>query len=137
MQGQRTKHAARTTAHLRPDGVLVVRMSGPLTGAALAEVKRDIAGRFAGRPVFAFVVNYVHAACALSAADLDAVLAGERHGSVPSLPAAMVVPPPLVDLFEGHSMRMAAEGIVRRTFTADAPALEWASRHAQRAQTRT
>lgn len=134
MQDQTTKHTAQTTVHLRPDGVLLVRFSGPLTGAALLHVKREVAARFAGQPVHAFVVDYTRAAVALSAADLDAVLTGERHGSVPSLPAAMVVPAPLVKLFEGHSLRMAAEGIVRRTFTADAPALAWASRHAQRAK---
>lgn len=137
MQSQAARHTAQTAVHLRPDGVLMVRFAGPLTGAALAQVKRDIAGRFAGQQVFAFLVDYTRAAVALSAADLDAVLEGERHGSVPSMPAAMVVPPPLVKLFDGHCLRMAQEGIVRRTFTELAPALEWAARHALRARTRT
>lgn len=134
---QAARHTARTTVQLRPDGVLLVRFFGPLTGAALADVKREIAARFAGQPVHAFAVDYTRAAVALSADDLDAVLAGERHGSVPSLPAAMIVSPPLVRLFDGHSLRMAQEGIVRRTFTEDAPALAWAARHAQRAKKRT
>lgn len=132
-----TRHSAGAALELLSGGVLSVRMFGPLTGAALAHVKAEVAARFGGQDIAAFAVDYRAAAVALSGSELDAVLEGEHHGSTPSLPAAQIVMPAMLPLFAGHSMRMAQFGIVRSVFTDEPAALSWAARHAQRVKTRT
>jgi hypothetical protein len=131
------RYSAGAALDLRPDGVLLVRLIGPLTGAALQHVKADIGARFQGRCINAFFVDFSSSAIALDGDDLDAVLHGEHHGTASSAPAAMVVPAAMLGLFVGHCLRMAQRGIVRAAFTDAGRALRWATRHAQRAKTET
>lgn len=107
-----------------PDGVLIVRMCGPLTGEALLYFKAEIV-RLHGPDIRAFVADYRKAVIALDGAELDAVLEGEPHGSAPSMPAALVVRALDVKVFEGHAARMALLRIRRRVFAAPGPALAW------------
>lgn len=117
-----------------PDGVLVVRLCGPLTGEALLYFKGEIVARH-GPDIRAFVADYRAAIIALDGADLDAVLEGEPDGSAPSMPAALIVRPESNELFKGHALRMAGmHGIARRVFSHDAPALEWVRESAARYQ---
>lgn len=112
-----------------PDGVLVVRLAGPLTGEALLYFKAEIV-RLHGPEIRAFVADYRAAIIALDGAELDAVLEGEPDGSAPSVPAAMIVKPESVGLFAGHAIRMAMFGVVRQVFAELAPAKTWARRYA-------
>jgi len=113
-----------------PDGVLMVRFAGPLTGPALAAFKESIASTHLGG-VRSFVVDYTAAVVALSGADLDAVLEGESPDTAPGLPCAMIVRRDCNSLFRGHAVRMAAHGILRRCFNDEAPAVVWATARAR------
>lgn len=117
---------------LLSDGVLLVWLSGPLTGQQLLRVKADLVANYSGQTIRAFVADYTSAAVAMDGAALDAVLSDEAPGAVPTMPAAMVVSPICMDLFRGHCARMALLGHFRRAFTQHAPALAWARRMAQR-----
>lgn len=108
-----------------PDGVLVVRLCGPLTGEALLYFKAEIVARH-GPDIRAFVADYRKAIIALDGAELDSVLEGEPDGAAPTLPAAMVVQPEHLDLFIGHALRMALRGVFRRVEVAPEAAVAWA-----------
>jgi hypothetical protein len=122
-----TRHSASATLEMLPDGVLVVRLCGPLTGEALLYFKEQIV-RLHGPDIRAFVADYRAAIIAMNGAELDAVLEGEPDGSAPSMPAALVVAESSVDLFTSHCVRMAHVGIARRAFISIAPALAWSRR---------
>lgn len=120
-----TRHSASAALDMRPDGVLIIGLYGPLTADALAHFKVEIV-REHGQSIRAFVADYTRAAIAMSGHDLDAVLDGECGDSAPAMPAAMLVKGDHLALFLGHATRMAQRGIVRRVFIDRAPALEWA-----------
>ena len=69
-----TRHSAGAALALGHDGVLSVRLSGPLTAPTLHHVKAEIAQRFGGAVITAFVVDYRCAAVALTGAELDALI---------------------------------------------------------------
>lgn len=131
MPHRTTRHSAGAVLELRPDGVLLVKLQGPLTGAALQHVKGEIGRAFAGQRITAFLVDYTSAVIALTGAELDAILEGEPAGSAPSLPAAMVVRHADVPLLCGHAFRMALNGIIRQVFTDHLQAEKWAARYAE------
>lgn len=131
MPNRITRHSASAALEMLPDGVLVVRLTGPLTGDALQHFKAEIVARH-GPQIRAFVADYTAAMVALSGPDLDAVLEGENPGSAPSMPAAMVVRAEVADTFGQHAARMALHGIRRRVFLEAEPALSWARRRAAR-----
>ena len=138
MNGRITRHSAGAALEVRAPGVLVVQLFGPLTAEALLDVKASIVANYSATNFWAFVADYRRCIVAMDGAGLDSILAGERHGSVPTLPAAMIVPAGLFELFQGHSLRMAAQGFVRQSFTDAAAAFAWADRHAvRRMKTRT
>lgn len=119
-----TRHSASAALEMLPDGVLVVRLCGPLTGEALLYFKTEIV-RLHGPDIRAFVADYRAAIIAVNGAELDAVLEGESDGSAPSMPAALVVTEGAVELFTSHCVRMAHAGIARRAFISTASALAW------------
>ena len=120
-----TRHSAVAALEMLADGVLVVRLSGPVTGEALQHFKRQIVALH-GPKIRAFVADFTRATIALTGAELDAVLEGEQEGSAPCMPAAMVVRPEDCALFRGHALRVAgSHGIVRRVFSRAAEALGW------------
>jgi len=135
MQNNVTRHSARAALDLRPSGVLVVKLCGLLTHEALRAVKASIVADYSRAYVAAFVADYAGAIVAMDGDGLDRVLEGESYGSVPSLPAAMIVRPEMLELFSGHSLRMAGRGVVRQAFTDAVCALSWATRHALRTRT--
>ena len=124
-----TRHSASAALELLPDGVLIVRLTGPLTGEALMTVKAGILADYAPDAIRAFVVDYTAAIIALTGEQLDQVLEGEA-GRVPGLPAAMVVRRSDVGLFGWHAIRMAMHGNVRQVFTDHGQAVRWAARYA-------
>lgn len=129
-----TRHSASAALEMLPDGVLVVRLAGPLTGETLMHFKAEIV-RLHGPDIRAFVVDYRAAIIALDGAELDAVLEGEPDGSAPSMPAAMIVRLESVAVFRGHALRMAGgHGITRRVFVDASPAMAWAQEMAGRQQ---
>ncbi len=132
-----TRHSASAALELLPDGVLVVRLAGPLTRAALMTVKAGIVADYPPDAIRAFVADYTAAIIALTGDELDGVLEGEQYAAAASRPAALIVTPPTERLFIGHCVRMAEHGIIRQVFSEEAPALRWASRHARRLRTRT
>lgn len=120
-----TRHSAAALLEMLPGGVLVVRLTGPLTGEALLHFKAEIVARH-GPDIRAFVADYTGAAIALDGDELDAVLEGEAADSGPGLPAAMVVRTEHLPLFIGHASRMALRGIFRRVEVVPEAALSWA-----------
>ncbi len=127
-----TRHSASAALEMLPDGVLVVRMCGLLTGEALMHFKAEIVARH-GPDIRAFVADYTGAAIALTGADLDAVLGGEPNGSALTMPAALIVRPESNGLFKAHALRMAGlHGTTRRVFNCDAQALAWVREAADR-----
>lgn len=112
------------------DGVLSIRLEGMLTAETLMEAKHTIAQGALG--VRAFVADYRACVVALDGAGLDAVLAGERPGATPTMPAAMIVGPLHTELFMGHAARMALHSRFRRVFSDPGPAGEWARTMARR-----
>lgn len=131
MPNRITRHSASAALTLLPDGVLIVRLTGPLTGDALLYFKGEIVSRH-GPQLRAFVADYTGAVIAVDGAELDAVLEGESADAGPGLPAALVVAPDQEGLFLGHALRMAGRGVLRQVFTLHQPALRWAHRHAER-----
>jgi len=126
------RHSASAEIEMGRDGVLFVQLRGPLTAAGLLFLKAGIVEKHSSG-VLAVVVDYRGAVVALDGAGLDAVLEGEADGSMPAMPAAMIVRPECIELFRGHALRMAgAHGIVRRVFTAETAAKAWASEMAAR-----
>lgn len=125
-----TRHSAAAALELLPNGVLIVRLSGPLTGDTLMTVKAGILADYRTANIRAFVVDYTCAAIALTGDQLDQVLEGEHPGSVPRLPAAIVVRQDDVPLLCGHAIRMAMHGNVRQVFTDQGQAVRWADRYA-------
>lgn len=131
MPNRITRHSASAALELLPDGVLIVRLAGPLTGDALLYFKAQIVARH-GPDIRAFVADYTGAIIAMDGADLDAVLDGEAE-SAPGLPAAIICRPESNGLFKGHALRMAGHhGITRRVFNSAGPALAWAQEAARR-----
>ena len=124
-----THHSASARVQMQDSGVLVVRLVGPLTGAALLAFKAAIVER-SGALVRAYIADYSRAAIALDGAQLDQVLEGEADYSAPSMPAAMLVRTEDVGLFAGHAMRQALLGRTRQVFIAESQALQWARRYA-------
>jgi hypothetical protein len=122
-----TRHSAGASLELQPQGVLAVRLFGPITRGALIHVKQDIVQRFPRQRMATFVADYTKSAVLLTGAELGAVLDGEAvmESSV-CVPAAFVVPAGLVDLFVEHSVRMAMRGIARRVFTDQQAAFQYA-----------
>lgn len=131
-----TRHSASAALEMLPDGVLVVKMAGPLTGEALLYFKTEIV-RLHGPDIRAFVADYRAAIIALDGAELDAVLEGEAGESAPSMPAAMIVSAINLAVFSGHAARMAGNGVVRMVFMQPGPALTWANRQADRRSQRS
>lgn len=129
-----TRHSASAALEMRPDGVLVVRLAGPLTGDTLQHFKAQIVALH-GSEVRAFVADYTRGVVALSGSDLDAVLDGEEPDNGPGLPAGMVVTQDQQRLFLEHALRMASRGVLRQVFTSLPQALGWAQRHAERSRT--
>lgn len=127
-----TRHSASAVLALLPSGILIVRLFGPLTGDALMHFKAHIVAMPEAGLIKAFVVDYSRSAIALSGAQLDAVLKGERAGSAPSMPAALVVSQADAGIFYGHAGRMAGQGVMRLVFTQPGPAIAWAHRQADR-----
>lgn len=125
MPNRITRHSASAALKMLPDGVLVVRLCGPLTGEALLYFKREIVARH-GPYIRAFVADYRKAVIALDGAELDAVLEGEPEDSATAMPAAMVVLPEHLSLFIGHASRMALRGVFRRVEVAPEAAQAWA-----------
>jgi hypothetical protein len=112
--------------------VLLVRLCGLVTADDLMRFKAALVDLTQGVQICAIVADYTRAVLALDGESLDAVLEGESAPGVPSLPAAMVVPPAAVEMFVGHAIRMAGAGVTRRVFVESAPALAWAQGHALR-----
>lgn len=129
---QNARCSARAAYELRPSGVLIVQLRGLLTADALLAVKADVVRDYSGADIGAFLADYRAAVVAMDGAGLDRILEGEDHGAVPSLPAAMIVQPELLELFSGHCERMAARGVVRAAFGCQVSAVVWAHRQAQR-----
>ena len=121
-----TRHSASAALEMLPDGVLIVRLAGPLTGEALLHFKAQIVAMH-GPSIRAFVADYTRATIALTGAELDAVMEGEPDHSAPAMPAAMVVRTECLPLFAGHCIRMAARGRLRQVFTSFDGAASWAS----------
>lgn len=71
-----------------------------------------------------FLADYTGSVIAFDGATLD------RVAECRYMPGALVVSPPTLELFLGHSQRMAARGITRRIFTCPERALSWAVRQA-------
>lgn len=132
LTGELRRHSSAACLTLLPSGVLVVRMSGPITSEAMQGFKSQIVERYGGR-IRAFVVNFKCAAIACDGPGLDAVINGEDPNAVPRLPAAMVVDSAMVDLFAAHALRMAALGVMRRVFAQQEPAVCWAESEVMRA----
>ncbi len=86
------------------------------------------AGRHAVGSVF--VTDYRHAAVLL---DLDGV-AALTSADLICAPGAFLVSEPQLDIFVEYAKRVLARGIVRRVFTCDALALEWAEGRAELAR---
>lgn len=127
MPNRITRHSASAALTLLPDGVLIVRLCGPLTGDALMHFKAEIVARH-GPEIRAFVADYTTAIIALTGPDLDQVLEGEAD-SAPGLPAAIICRPEQNGLFRGHALRVAgSHGIIRRVFNEQGPAVEWVQR---------
>lgn len=129
-----TRHSAGAALDMLPDGVLVVRLTGPLTGDALQHFKAQIVALH-GPDILAFVADYTMATLVLTGAELDAVLEGEPDGAAPTMPAALVVRADQHRMFLEHALRMASRGTLRRAFTSTAHAMAWAHRHAARLRT--
>lgn len=121
-----TRHSASAALEMLPDGVLIVRLAGPLTGEALLHFKAQIVAMH-GPSIRGYVADYTRATIALTGAELDAVLEGEPGGSAPAMPAALVVRAECLPLFAGHCIRMAATGRLRQVFTNSAAAASWAA----------
>lgn len=83
---------------------------------------REIVARVV-RPV-CFVADYSGSVVAFDSSTLEKLAKGH------SIPGALVVSPPALNLFLGHSQRMAARGVARRVFTCPERALSWALRQA-------
>jgi len=75
---------------MRSGGVLLVRITGPITGPLMASIKDAVVLNHAAG-VSGFVADYRGAVVAASGPELDAILAGDASGSPARLPAAMVV----------------------------------------------
>lgn len=132
MPNRITRHSAVAALELLSDGVLIVRLTGPLTGDALMAVKTGILADYSHAQIRGFVVDYTGAAVALTGEQLDQVLEGEAD-RVPGLPAAMICRPECNSLFKGHALRMAGKhAITRRVFNEAEPALAWVREAAQR-----
>ena len=131
------KYGVSVALETRQHGVLVVRIVGLLTAESLLAVKAKVVRDCDVTEISAFAVDYSRSIVAMDGAGLDRVLEGEEHDAAPSLPAAMIVNPALLDMFDGHALRMAERGVVRAAFTEGAPALAWAARHALRRRMRT
>ena len=123
-----TRHS--TTAHvsINADGVVLVKICGPITGPSLLYFKAEIV-RSSGAYVRAFVADYSCASVAVDGAQLDAVLEGDIDQPA-AMPAALIVSVLDVALFAGHAARQALRGVVRQVFTEREPALRWARLYA-------
>lgn len=120
-----TRHSASAALEMLPDGVLIVRLGGPITVDSLLHFKAAIVSLH-GSEIRAYVADYTRATIALTGAELDAVLEGEPGDAPPSMPAAMVVHPDNLELFIGHASRMALRGVFRRVEVSMQAAEAWA-----------
>lgn len=114
---------------MHADGVLVVRLAGPLTSEALGHFKAAIVDLH-GPQIRAFVADYSAASVLATIDQLDAILDGDEDDAPAAMPAALIVPKVVLPVFREHARRMAARAIVRRLFTHPASALDWAKRQA-------
>ena len=126
-----TRHSASAVLEMLENGVLLVRLSGPLTSETMMHFKREIISRHCGS-IRAYVADYRSAVVALTGVELDAVLDGEAPDATVCLPAAIVSGGSATSVFLGHTMRMAERGVMRLVFTDPAQAQEWAARQAAR-----
>lgn len=133
MNGSRlTRHSAAVQIDVAPGAVLMVAISGPLTGQTLLHIKAQVLALEPPPRYGAFLVDYRKAVLALAGPELDAVLEGEPPGATPTRPAAMVATPAQVEVLRAHAARMALLGHFRRVFTDVAEALRWAQSMARR-----
>lgn len=129
MPNRITRHSASARLEMLPDGVLIIRLAGPMTEGAFRYFKTEILQRHE-HEIRAFVADYTAAVIATDAPSLAAILEGESMGSASCLPSAMVARPPDVPLLCEHAFRMALKGVIRQVFTDPHRAAKWAARYA-------
>ena len=124
------RDGAAASYQLLASGVIFARMSGLITVQVLTHMH---VGRQRKAPGFpgASVCDFRSAVLAFSAADLDSWLL-DQGVALRSVPSAVIVTPPQVELFLEHAASVAASGINRQVFLAAAPAMRWAEAHAAR-----
>lgn len=101
-------------------GVLLLRMSGPLTAHTMEQFADNARAQFAGQ-ARGLVLDYRGAVLAATDDELTAMLKRSTTPERLAVPGAFIVSDALFELAQRHALRMARMGYVRRCFpTVDA-----------------
>ena len=111
-----------------------VRISGWLDRAGLMRAKARTIGQLAEiGEIGGWLVDYGGAEVCLTRADLAAVFDGPESAGQMAMPAAMLVRPVDLPLFNAHIWDVAWLGVVRQVFTSRRAALGWLTSQARTA----
>lgn len=119
-----TRHSASAEIEMQADGLTLVTMRGPITYEALMHFKTE-AMALHGPHVRGQVVDYTDAAVAFDSQALTAVVSREPAGAPQVKPVVFLVRPECIDLFSGHTTRLAVRGVLRHVVTRQAVAFPW------------
>lgn len=122
----RTVRSGSASASIGACGdVLVVQVSGLVTGRSLPEIRRNVRAVLP-RGVMAVVADYSRAALALSDAEMSDMMAGDEH-AYSHLPTAVVCRLECAHDLRRHAINAAlTTGRYRRTFLRAEDATRWA-----------
>lgn len=110
------RHSAAAHIEFMPGEVLHLRMTGPVTAAALAAFAAGVCDRYGDLLLTGYVFDYRGAVVAASNDDLAGLLEDVADNSPLRRPAAFVTGPASEAIFQLQAERMAAVGFYRRAF---------------------
>lgn len=118
------RHSATARMSMMSGGVLLLRMTGPLSARTLAGFAADAIEAHGGE-ARGFVLDYRAGIIVATPDELGGMLTRMPAGSPMRRPGAFVGTTATVGVLQAHAERMAQSGLWRRVFLGVRPAHDW------------
>ncbi len=123
-----TSYGAMNVAFTQHFECAFFTITGLVTASALRQLVNEIPRQSSPPPVIKVcVASYERALVMVSADSLNSLFDTLPADSMLRIPAALIVPPSVEQVFNQHAWDVAQKGVMRAIFTEAAPAREWAA----------